>query len=170
MNAPFPIRMKAALDAVQAFSRLRQWVLSLPYALRFLLATHPRALTQVLGIVYRTISAHVLRKARLTRATGATGATGAATLIQRFGSARNLNIHFHMLVLDGACFTGSGEPAFRRIAPPSAAELQSLVERLAGRIGRSLERLARYVSRPPVAVERLALTAQGQVRYRPKTP
>jgi len=33
-----------------------------------------------------------------------------------------------------------------------------------------LERLARYVSRPPVSVERLALTAQGQVRYRLKTP
>jgi len=33
-----------------------------------------------------------------------------------------------------------------------------------------LERLARYVSRPPVSVERLSLTAQGQVRYRLKTP
>lgn len=32
------------------------------------------------------------------------------------------------------------------------------------------ERLARYVSRPPVSVERLSLTAQGQVRYRLKTP
>jgi len=31
-------------------------------------------------------------------------------------------------------------------------------------------RLARYVSRPPVSVERLTLTAQGQVRYRLKTP
>jgi hypothetical protein len=29
-----------------------------------------------------------------------------------------------------------------------------------------LERLTRYVSRPPVSVERLDLTAQGQVRYR----
>jgi hypothetical protein len=28
-----------------------------------------------------------------------------------------------------------------------------------------LERLCRYVSRPPVASERLALTASGQVRY-----
>ena len=27
-----------------------------------------------------------------------------------------------------------------------------------------------YVSRPPVSIERLALTAQGQVRYRLKTP
>jgi hypothetical protein len=33
-----------------------------------------------------------------------------------------------------------------------------------------LERLCRYVSRPPIAVERLALTASGQVRYTLKTP
>jgi hypothetical protein len=33
-----------------------------------------------------------------------------------------------------------------------------------------IERLTRYVSRPPVAIERLDLTAQGQVRYRLKTP
>ncbi len=33
-----------------------------------------------------------------------------------------------------------------------------------------LERLARYVSRPPVAEERLSLTAQGHVRYRLKNP
>ncbi len=63
----------AALLADEVLPRkpLRQWVLSLPFALRFLLATNPRALTQVLGVVYRTISAHVLRQARLTRATGA---------------------------------------------------------------------------------------------------
>ena len=33
-----------------------------------------------------------------------------------------------------------------------------------------LERLCRYVSRPPAASERLALTASGQVRYALKTP
>jgi Putative transposase len=33
-----------------------------------------------------------------------------------------------------------------------------------------LERLARYVTRPAVAVDRLTLTAQGHVRYRLKTP
>jgi hypothetical protein len=70
----------------------------------------------VLGIVYRTISAYVLKRARLTRASGA---TGAVTLIQRFGSALNLNIHFHLLVLDGAYLAGTEPPVFRRIAPPS---------------------------------------------------
>jgi ribosomal protein S27E len=55
-------------DEVLPTKPIRQWVLSLPFALRFLLATDPDALTQVLGIVYRTISAYVLKRARLTRA------------------------------------------------------------------------------------------------------
>lgn len=33
-----------------------------------------------------------------------------------------------------------------------------------------LERLCRYASRPPIAVERLALTSSGQVRHQLKTP
>ncbi len=33
-----------------------------------------------------------------------------------------------------------------------------------------LERLCRYVSRPPLALDRLALTSSGQVRYQLKTP
>jgi hypothetical protein len=45
------------------------------------------------------------------------------TLIQRFGSALNLNIHFHALVLDGAYLVGTDPPVLRRIAPPSEAEL-----------------------------------------------
>jgi hypothetical protein len=77
-------------DAVLPAKPVRQWVLSLPLALRFLLARDPAALTRVLGIVYRTISTHILGKARLTRTTGA---TGAVTLIQRFGSALNLDEH-----------------------------------------------------------------------------
>ena len=33
-----------------------------------------------------------------------------------------------------------------------------------------LERLCRYMTRPPVAVERLSLTPQGNIRYALKTP
>ncbi len=36
-------------------------------------------------------------------------------------------------------------------------------------LGRKLERLCRYISRPPVAERRLSLTGQGKVRYRLKT-
>ena len=65
---------------------IRQWVLSFPYPLRFLFATRPAVLSQVLGIVYRAISTFLIRRAGLR--VGAR--TGAVTLIQRFGSALNL--------------------------------------------------------------------------------
>lgn len=81
-------------DEVLPERPLRQWVLSLPMALRFLLATNPDALTLVLGAVYRAISRHLIHRAGLTRTTGH---TGAVTLVQRFGSALNLNVHFHMI-------------------------------------------------------------------------
>jgi ribosomal protein S27E len=125
------------VDEVLPERPLRQWVLSLPFALRFLLAREPDVLTQVLGIVYGEIARHIREKARLTRATGA---TGAVTLIQRFGSALNLNVHFHMLFLDGAYLLGTSPPVFRRIGAPSAAELAALLARIAERIGRALER------------------------------
>ncbi len=59
-------------DEVLPERPLRQWVLSLPHALRFLLATDPDALTLVLGVVCRTVSRHLIVKAGLTRATGVT--------------------------------------------------------------------------------------------------
>ena len=55
-------------------------------------------LSQVLGVLYPAISSHLLAKAGLTRATGN---TGAVTLIQRLGSALNLNAHFHMILSKG---------------------------------------------------------------------
>ncbi len=115
----------------------RQWVLSLPHALRSLLATNPAALTQVLGVVYRTIARHLIGQAGLTRSRAA---TAAVTLIQRFGSARNLNIHFHMLLLDGVClFKGAHPTVLRPAAGPSANELQRLVERIGAHVGQVLE-------------------------------
>ena len=53
---------------------------------------------RVLAIVYRTIATHLINKAGVPRSTAR---TGAVTLIQRFGSAHNMNLHYHMLVLDG---------------------------------------------------------------------
>ena len=68
---------------------LRQWVISFPFPLRFLFAAHPQAMGKVLGIVYRAIATHLSHKAGLRCKDGA---TGAVTLIQRFGSALNLNM------------------------------------------------------------------------------
>jgi hypothetical protein len=76
------------VDEVLPEQPLRQWVLSVPYPLRFLFASRPSVMGEVLGIVYRCIATHLIKKAGFTRQTAR---TGAVTLIQRFGSALNLN-------------------------------------------------------------------------------
>jgi hypothetical protein len=78
---------------------MRQWVLSVPFQLRFLFASQPAIMGKALGIVYRAISTHIVKKAGHAKTTAH---AGSVTLIQRFGSALNLNVHFHMLFL-AAC-------------------------------------------------------------------
>jgi hypothetical protein len=76
------------VDEVLPHEPMRQWVLSFPYQLRFLFASHPELMNKVLGIVYRAIASHLMKKAGLARKMAQ---TGAVTLIQRFGRALNLN-------------------------------------------------------------------------------
>lgn len=59
-------------------------------------------------------------------------------LIQRFGSALNLNVHFHMIFLDGIYLAaGDGEPVFRHVPSPTAVQLQALVQQIAERLIRA---------------------------------
>lgn len=233
---------------------VRQWVLSFPYPLRYLLASRPRTVASVLGVAYRAIARWLAGKAGHARREAH---SGAVTLIQRFGSALNLNIHFHMLFLDGVYVErADGRLSFRRTPAPSNVELSRLADQIARRVGRhlerlgllerdadgawltdaagsddlmsrlrgrsityrialgpqagrkvmtlqtapadedllgrdtgkvggfslhagvaaharergKLERLCRYISRPPVSEKRLSLTADGRVSYRLKTP
>jgi len=85
-------------------------------------------------------------------------------------AARSAGIH--MIFLDGVYRPVEGAPpVFQHVPAPTGAELQELVQRIAARTGaRSSSGACRYVSRPPFAVERLALTSSGQVRYTLKTP
>ena len=126
------------VDEVLPRQPMRQWVLSFPYQLRFLFASRPEIMGRVLGIVYRVIAAHLVKKAGYTHATTR---TGAVTLIQRFGGALNLNIHFHMLFLDGV-YTDvpNGSARFRWVKAPTSAELTQLARTIAHRVSRFLER------------------------------
>jgi hypothetical protein len=105
----------------------------------------PAVMGRVLGIVYRTLATHQIRKAGHTQRSAC---TGAVTLIQRFGIALNLNIHFHMLLLDGV-YTGGhaaqAKPRFQRVKAPDRAELEQLVYAISERTGRYLERLGLLV-------------------------
>ena len=68
------------------------------------------------------------------------GRTGAVNRIQRFGSALNLNVHFHALVLDGVYSTASpfARPEFHEAAELTECDVQHLVETIRARVLRLL--------------------------------
>ena len=126
------------VDDVLPHKPIRQWVLSFPYPLRFLLSNSPQVMSQVLGIVNRSISTHLIKKAgfKTTQAQ-----TGAVTLIQRFGSALNLNVHFHMLFIDGVYQEKhNGQLRFHRVNAAATSELNTLVATISQRVAGHLER------------------------------
>jgi len=51
------------VDEVLPYQPMRQWVLSVPFPLRFLFARNAKVMTGVLGIVYRTIATYLAHKA-----------------------------------------------------------------------------------------------------------
>ena len=92
---------------------VRQWVLSLPFALRYRLAHDPSMLTAVYDVFVRT-GFSFLR--RLARDYGIEQAQcGAVSFVQRYGGALNLNVHIHMVSIDGVYAPDvDGRPRFYR--------------------------------------------------------
>ncbi len=94
--------------------------------------------TRVLAIVVRAIESSLIRRAGLTRKGGASG--GVVTLIQRFGSAVNFNLHLHMVALDGVYARDGDVPRFHEVSAPSSTDMYRVIEAFVGRVLRCLER------------------------------
>jgi hypothetical protein len=63
------------------------------------------------------------------------------TLVQHFGSALNLNIHLHMLVLDGVYAADEADSLrFHPVPAPSKAQMTALLDRIIARVVRNLAR------------------------------
>ncbi len=85
---------------------VRQWVLSLPHRLRYRLAWDHALCRAVVGRTMRAILGFLRRRAREEGVKD--GRSGAVAIVQRFGGALNLNVHFHILAVDGV-FVKEGE-------------------------------------------------------------
>ena len=133
------------VDEILPSVDMRQWVISFPFQLRFLFACYPKIMSKVLSIVTRVISTHLIQKGGFKQSTAR---TGAVTFIQRFGSALNLNVHYHMLFLDGIYIDGftKEKQIFKRVKAPTSAELDILVHRIS-------QRVARYLTKQGLLVE-----------------
>src|SRR5215813_670031 len=104
----------------------------------------------ITGLRVRFLSVTILiGHGRTGKSTGNTRAdTGAVTLIQRFGSAANLNIHLHCLVLDGVYLKRNGAAVFHEAADPTVEELEALLARIITRTMRTLTRLGVLIEEP----------------------
>jgi hypothetical protein len=87
------------------------------------------------------VGAVFLAAARSLAARSPKPAVRTVTSIQRFGSAVNLNLHFHIhtLVLDGVFFDdANGAMQFHALAPPTRGDLEKLLRQIVPRLRRLL--------------------------------
>jgi hypothetical protein len=89
------------VDHVLPQAPVRQWVLSLPFELRYRLAWDHALCRAVLAVYTRALQSFYRKQAKASGHRGSR--TGTVTVIQRCGGALNLNVHFHTLAVDGAC-------------------------------------------------------------------
>lgn len=88
-------------DRVLPEVSLRQWGLSVPFALRRMLARDSAADTLVSRTFWEELRRWLRAASHLTPGDGARVEAGAFTLVRRLGASLNLNVHFHVVVPDG---------------------------------------------------------------------
>jgi len=131
------------VDSIMPEISTRQWVLSLPAPLRYLVAYDNEALNFVITTFISILFSYLRKKAKRSGG-NLLGATsyypGTVTFIQRFGSACNLNVHLHSQVSDGAYIEyGDGKLRFIRVNDPSQVDIRQITIKIAKRIHGYLE-------------------------------
>ena len=130
---------KHLLEEVIPEVPVRQWVLSMPYTHRFLLATKPEFLRSALAVFHRTINRHYLKKAQQKKLKNPK--VGAITVVQRFGGGLNLNVHFHSLYMDGVFHENYlGEEVFHEFIP-THEEIVKVTKQLKKRLTNLLSKM-----------------------------
>ena len=137
------------VDRVMPDVGLRQWVVTVPWPRRWLIARRPDLARGVLAVAIRTLTRFRARRAAVPVHPG--GRTGSVTVVQRFGSALSRNLRFHTLCLDGVHVRGAD--GLRFVRDP-----------------RGRERLCRYLARPALALTRMEEPPAGLIGVAFKRP
>ena len=126
------------VDRVLPQVPVRQWVISFPMPLRFWLARRPKLRKAIRGVFVRVVRSWYRKQARA--AGHKKPQFGGVCFAQLFGSSLNLNLHFHLLQLDGyyAWDEELARPLFHATAPPTTADVERLVKTVQRRVERAL--------------------------------
>jgi hypothetical protein len=132
---------------------VRQWVLSLPFALRYVVAYDSALCSVVLGTFVRTVFGWLRQTAvrDLSLRDEAELHCGAVTAIQRAGGSANLNLHYHSAVLDGVFLAASPEaaPRFVALRAPTRAEVRQVGWSVCQQVTKLLQQRGIYFDAPP---------------------
>jgi hypothetical protein len=122
----------------------RQWVVSVPIPLRYWMASSQDLTAQVHTIIRRTIAQYYVNQAVTRGAERSQVHPGAVSFLQRFGSSINLNLHFHIIFLEGVYLdrTDQGRmPRFVAGEPPTDADIATVLQKISRRVIRKLRHL-----------------------------
>src|SRR5438093_831705 len=122
----------------------RQWVVSVPIPLRYWMASSQNLTAKIHTIIRTTIGQYYVNQAVQRGHARSTVHPGSVTFIQRFGSALNLHVHYHLLFLEGVYLdrTDQGlKPRFLTGEPPTDADIADVVQKISHRVIRKLRHL-----------------------------
>jgi hypothetical protein len=122
----------------------RQWVVSVPVPLRYWMAASRDLTAQVHTIIRTTIGQYYVHRAVQGGVERHKVHPGSVSFIQRFGSSINLNLHFHLLFLEGVYLDrteASRKPRFVQDEPPTDVDIATVVQKISHRVIRTLRHL-----------------------------
>jgi hypothetical protein len=120
------------VDRVVPDVPVRQYVLTLPYELRKLVAFKADVLTAVARLFVESVFASYRTRAKRNGVEAPQ--CGAVNFVQRFGSL-NLHVHYHLVALDGVfARDAGGELSFHPAPEPTPEDLDAIVVRTARRV------------------------------------
>jgi hypothetical protein len=125
----------------------RQWVVSVPMPLRYWMPPSRNLIAQVHTIIRTTIAQYYVNQAVKRGVERHKVQPGSVTFLQRFGGALQLNVHYHVIVIEGVFVdrTAQGlKPRFVKVEPPSDADVAEGVQKISRRVIRKRRRL-RYL-------------------------
>jgi len=124
------------IDNVLPCVAYRQWVTTFPHALRFWMAASRKLTNMVHRLVAARISHYYLHAAKERGIKDPQA--GGVTFLQRFGSALNLNVHYHSIAMDGVFSTSGPTPVFHQLRGPTDEELADIVAAVANDVIQAL--------------------------------
>jgi len=122
----------------------RQWVVSVPVPLRYWMAASQDLTATVHTIIHTTIGQYYVNQAVTRGAPRDEVHPGSVTFIQRFGSAINLHLHFHVVFLEGVYLDRADQgrtPRFVTGEPPMDTDIADVVQKISRRVIRKLRQL-----------------------------